>query len=79
MSHHGASAGAIEAKGINQRLISRPTTKIARDLWSQALLVSRGPFMAVAAMVVMTVAFLQQACEIRVRESKPPNVIPIPW
>ena len=33
-----ALAGAIEAKGISQRLIPRPTTKIARDSWSRELL-----------------------------------------
>ena len=31
--------GTIEAEGISQRLIPRPTMKIARDLWSRALLV----------------------------------------
>jgi hypothetical protein len=34
-----ALAGAIEAKGISQRLSPRPTTKIARDWSSGALLV----------------------------------------
>ena len=33
--------GAIEADGISvERLIPRPTTKIARGLWSRALLLS---------------------------------------
>ena len=32
--------GAIEADGISQILIPMPTTKIASDLWSRALLVS---------------------------------------
>ena len=32
--------GAIEDEGISQRLIPRPTTKIARDLWSRELLMS---------------------------------------
>ena len=35
-----ALAGAIEAEGISQRLIPRPTTKIARDLSSRELLLS---------------------------------------
>jgi len=35
-----ALAGAIEAEGISQRLTSRPTKKIARDLWSRELLMS---------------------------------------
>ena len=35
-----ALAGAIEADGIRQRLIPRPMTKIARDLWSRELLLS---------------------------------------
>ena len=35
-----ALAGAIEAKGISQRLTPRPTKKIARDLLSRALLVN---------------------------------------
>ncbi len=34
-----ALAGAIQAKGISQRQIPRPTTKIARDLLYRALLV----------------------------------------
>jgi hypothetical protein len=33
-------AGVIEAERISERLIPRPTTKIARDLWSRALLLS---------------------------------------
>ena len=35
-----ALAGAIEAKGISQRLIPRPTTKNAHDLSSRELLLS---------------------------------------